>query len=161
MSGQVSGSDGPACAPAQLTVRLDALVAVCLLTLVAGLTCGLGWRWLALATMDVSSTLSSLESPALVLNTVLPVVGNGIGYFASYRRVSRRSLPMFVVPGVLLSGVGLTVSLTHLPASPEPCTVAVTVVATLISPVLVLAVLLTRRDLLRVRSGLVTQVGRP
>lgn len=141
------------------SVRLDALVAACFASVVVGLAGGLGWRWFSVLAMDLPTTPSTGYPAALVFNAVVPVAGNGFGYFMAYRRPSHRSLPLFVVPGVLLAGVGLAVSLAQLPTSSGAGAVVVTVVAVAISPALVMSVLLTRRNLLRPMSVPVDRAG--
>lgn len=131
------------------TVRLRALATACAGSLVVGLTVEWVWRWFAVVVLHESAALASLQSSAILLSAVVPVLGNGLGYFMTYRRSSRPSRLVFAGPSALLAGVGLTVALAQLPASPGTRAVAVTVVIALITPVVTVAVLLTRRDLLR------------
>ena len=132
----------PSAAP---TVRLHGLGATCLTGLAVGLAGEMGWRCLALRVLDVPPALPSLQVPTLVVSAVVPVLGNGLGYFVSFRRLSRRSRLSFLVPSLLLTCLGLTIALAQLPASAGVRAVAVTVVAILITPVVVVALLLTRR----------------
>ncbi|MGV8873520.1 MAG: hypothetical protein ACOH2Q_13410 [Rhodococcus sp. (in: high G+C Gram-positive bacteria)] len=123
------------------TVRLGALLVACTASLAVGLAGQFIWRLVSIRAIGVPAELVSLGYPALVLNTVVPALGNGLGYLLAYRRRSRMSVVMFVCPAVLLAGVGLTVSLGQLPASSGFTELAVSVVAGVITPIVAVAVL--------------------
>ncbi len=93
-----------------------------------------------------------MSSPALVLNTVVPALGNSLGYFLAYRRPSRRSDLLFVGPAIVLAGVGVVVSLSQLTSLGDFRAVAVTTVATLITPAVTVAVLLSLKSFLGVSA---------
>lgn len=131
-----------------MTVRVRAVASACLASLALGLALEFAWRWFSIALLDVPTELATLRPSALLVAAVVPALGNGLGYVMTHRRHSSRSRPMFVGPGVVLAGVGLAVSLAELPASPGMPAVAVTVVVALITPIVTVTVLLTRRGLL-------------
>lgn len=128
------------------TVRPDALLTTMSICFLAGLVGVFSWRWIAVEALDTASDLSSLTIPSLVANAAIPVLGNGLGYFLTYRRPSRRQLLKFVGPSSLLTCVGLTASIVPLPSSAGAMDVAVTAVAVLITPIITVPLLLARRN---------------
>lgn len=73
----------------------------------------LGVRALALGPFDVSSDTPALGFPLIVIGSVMPVFGNALGFFLSYRRPGRWSLLAFLGPAALFLVGGSVPVLLH------------------------------------------------
>jgi lipopolysaccharide export LptBFGC system permease protein LptF len=73
------------------------------------------------------------------------VLGNTFGFFMAYRKPSRRSLLLFLGPGVVMVSVALTISLLQLPAAASAQSIAATVVVNLVATAVIVALLLRLR----------------
>jgi quercetin dioxygenase-like cupin family protein len=126
--------------------------------LAASLAMVLGLRELGQAVFDLPDHLAPLSTSALIPATVLPVLGNSLGFFISFSlKPSRYSMPLFLGLGAVMTIVGLLLSLTQLPAAAGTGTI-ITAIAVSVAPV----VMTVSALLLRLRgTGWRRADGRP
>ncbi len=115
---------------------------------------GFALRALGRELADVPAGLSCLRPAALLPATVLPVLGNGLGFYISFRaRPSRYSTRVFLGVGALMGLAGVAISVGKLPASADGGSVITTIAVALAPTLLIIPALLTLVARANLRSG--------
>ena len=105
---------------------------------------GFALRALGRALSDVPAGLSSLRPAALLPATILPVVGNCLGFYMSSRgKPTRYSTRIFLGAGALIGLGGVAISARKLPASANGGSVITTIAVALAPTLLITPALLT------------------
>jgi hypothetical protein len=114
---------------------------------VAGLA-NLVVRTIAIHAGDVPSDLDALNPPAIVMGTIMPIVGNGGGFVAAYKHPARDGRPakfkdhlLFFGPGAAFFTAAMTVMLLTLPDHASAVSVAAVVVANIVPTAVILPAL--------------------
>jgi hypothetical protein len=127
-------------------VALRALLPTMLGAFVVAIALVFAVREIAVGMFEVPDDEPTLLSPALILSTFFPVVGNTFGFFMSYRRPQRLSLLLFLGVGAIMTVVGTAISMTKLSASADSGSVITTLLVNLIPVLVVLPALLRLRE---------------
>ena len=105
-------------------------------------------RTVAIHAGDVPSDLDALNPPAIVMGTIMPIIGNGGGFVAAYKDPAReRAAPglrhhlMFFGPGFGFFAAAMTVMMLTLPDHASTASVVAVAVANVIPSALIVAAL--------------------
>lgn len=124
-------------------VALSGLGTTLIVGLLAAFALNLTLRWLGETFLDVPKDMEALGLMLLLPTTILPVVGNCFGCYMSWRRPSPRSLNTFLAVAVVMTFVGIAISVSVLPSGAAAGSVA-TMLAVSIAPTLVIVPALLR-----------------
>ena len=83
---------------ARAPVTRDQVVRVAAVAIVLGFIANYAVRELAIHALDISGNIASLEIVSWILQTVLPVVGNSIGFYKIFRRPDEQSVKRYLAP---------------------------------------------------------------
>lgn len=104
---------------------------------------GFALRALGRELADVPAGLASLQPAALLPATILPVLGNGLGFYMSFRaKPGPYSMRLFLGIAALMGLVGVAISATKLPASAGGGSVITTIAVALTPTLLIIPALL-------------------
>ncbi|PZR65115.1 MAG: hypothetical protein DLM63_12740 [Solirubrobacterales bacterium] len=104
---------------------------------------GFALRELGRGVFDVPRNLPSLALSALLPATVFPVLGNGFGFFMSFRaKPHRHSMQLFLAIGAVMTAVGIAISATKLPSGASVGSLATTLSVSIIPVLLIVPALL-------------------
>jgi hypothetical protein len=105
-------------------------------------------RTIAIHAGDVPSDLDALNPPAIVMGTIMPMIGNGGGFVAAYKDPEREGTEpefkhhlMFFGPGALFFIAAMTVMMVTLPSHPSTGSVIAVVIANVIPTAVILPAL--------------------
>lgn len=128
----------PACGTSNVSLR----VALALGVLIS-IALGLALRALGRGALDVPRNLPSLALSALLPATVFPVLGNGFGFFMSFRaKPSRHSMALFLGIGAVMTVVGVAISASKLPPGASAGSIATTLLVSVVPVLLIVPALL-------------------
>ena len=130
--------DGAPVAYRALAIALVSGLAVSIALAFAGRAAGRAW-------LDVPASLAPLKTRALLMTVSMPVLGNSFGFFMAYRKPHRRSLLLFLGPGVVMVSAAVIVSLLQLPATASAQSVAMIIAVNLVASAVIVVLLLGLR----------------
>lgn len=107
----------------------------------------------ALQGFNVPADTAMLDFPVLAFGSVGPVVGNAIGFYASYRKPFAASIVVFLTPGVLLTSAFMVPVVAHFGDSSDVGALVASTLVTVSPTILTVAVLLWRRPVLLDATG--------
>ena len=135
MIGELDRDGAPAKAAPRVAGRV--IAATSLAALAASIAVVLALRELGRSIFDLSGDLAPLSTAALIPATLLPVVGNSVGFFISFSlKPSRYSMRLFLGVGAVMTIAGIVICTAELPSAAGTGAIT-TAVAASVAPVLV------------------------
>jgi FHA domain len=107
-------------------------------------------RTVAIEYLDVSSDLALFKPHVLLFVSVMPVIGNSLGFYENFGRPANHSPLRYLLPGFVITAGICTAELIALPADAGALEYVIAVVITLAAPLVLVPILLG----LRVRAYL-------
>jgi hypothetical protein len=107
-------------------------------------------RTVSVEVLDISTTIGAMQLPAVFFMSVMPTVGNCVGFYKNFGRPKDSSTASYLVPTFLVTGAVSTFFLILLPSSAGLKEYVVTAVMGLVAPTVIVPSLLA----LRVRAEL-------
>jgi pSer/pThr/pTyr-binding forkhead associated (FHA) protein len=107
-------------------------------------------RTMSVEVLDISTTIGSMQFPAVFCMSVMPTIGNCVGFYKSFGRPQNRSTASYLVPTFLVTLAVSILFLILLPSSAGLKEYLVTAVMGLVAPTVIVPALLA----LRVRAEL-------
>ncbi|HUG85256.1 MAG TPA: hypothetical protein VMM13_11865 [Euzebya sp.] len=105
----------------------------------------------AIAALWVNTPVSGntfADFPGLIPGAIMPVIGNAFGFFMSYRKPSRASLPLFLTIGAVISAIFVVLAVRDF-GDHDNLGLLITVVLLTLAPVVVVVLaLLSQKDAL-------------
>lgn len=102
----------------------------------------------ALQGFNVPADTAMLDFPALLFGSVGPVIGNSVGFYASYRKPFAASIVVFLTPGVLLTAAFMVPVVTNFLDDSDVGALMASALVTVSPTILAVAVLIRRRPAL-------------
>lgn len=99
----------------------------------------------ALQGFNVPADTETLDFPVLLFGSIGPVIGNSVGFYASYRKPFAASIVVFLTPGVVLTTVFMIPVITRFSDDADVGALIASVLVTVLPTVLTVTVLLRRR----------------
>jgi hypothetical protein len=107
-------------------------------------------RTVAIEYLDVSSDLALFKPHVLLFVSVMPVIGNSLGFYENFGRPANHSPIRYLLPGFVITAGICLAELIALPADADALEYVIAVVITLVAPLVLVPTLLG----LRVRAYL-------
>jgi hypothetical protein len=107
-------------------------------------------RTVAIEYFDVSSDIPLFQPHVLLIVSVMPVIGSSFGFYKNFGRPSDHSPARYLIPGFCITAAICTIELSTLPSDAGVKEYIVTIMITLVAPLILIPTLLG----LRVRASL-------
>jgi hypothetical protein len=89
------------------TIRFERLAIVAVGAIVVAVGVNLLIRQLAISSFDVPDDAAGVAFPIILVASIMPVLGNCLGFFLAYRKPMGNSLPLFLAPGIVITLLAL------------------------------------------------------
>jgi peptidoglycan hydrolase-like protein with peptidoglycan-binding domain len=138
---------------ARAPVRKEWVIKAALTALPIVLAINFVIRTVAVEYLDVRSDLATMKPGVLFLISVMPTLGNGVGFYKNFGRPADHSVAHYLVPTSLISLFWATLEIIALPSDASVTEYVVTIVVATVAPSVVVPTMLA----LRVRAGLAAE----
>ena len=110
-------------------------------------------RTIAVEYLDVRSDLATMRPGVLLLISVMPTLGNGVGFYKNFGRPAHHSVAHYLIPTSLISLFWATLETIALPSDATVTEYVVTLVVATVAPSVIVPTMLA----LRVRAELAAE----